>query len=100
MLAASAVAGLLWDRFGAGSTFHAGAAFCVLTLVGPGAAAADPASRVRQGAAPRDALAQRRGAKRPPCGPSLRHAVCEVGRRQRAACPLRTPTAKTLEETS
>jgi len=32
MLVASAVAGLLWDRFGAASTFHAGAAFCVLTL--------------------------------------------------------------------
>ena len=34
MLAASVVAGLLWDQFGAGFTFYAGAAFCVLTLFG------------------------------------------------------------------
>ncbi len=34
MLVASALAGLLWDRFGAASTFHAGAAFCVLSLIG------------------------------------------------------------------
>ena len=34
MLIASAVAGLLWDRFGASFTFLAGAAFCVLTLLG------------------------------------------------------------------
>jgi MFS family permease len=33
LLAASAVAGLLWDRLGAAATFHAGAVFCVLTLV-------------------------------------------------------------------
>jgi MFS family permease len=32
MLIASAVAGLLWDRWGASFTFYAGAAFCVLTL--------------------------------------------------------------------
>lgn len=32
MLAASALAGLLWDRFGAASTFYAGAAFCVVAL--------------------------------------------------------------------
>jgi MFS family permease len=32
MLVASAVAGLLWDQLGAAATFHAGAAFCVLTL--------------------------------------------------------------------
>jgi MFS family permease len=34
MLAASVVAGLLWDQLGAGFTFCAGAAFCVLTLLG------------------------------------------------------------------
>ncbi len=34
MLVASVVAGLLWDRLGASSTFAAGAAFCVLTLLG------------------------------------------------------------------
>lgn len=34
MLAASVVAGFLWDRFGAGMTFYAGAAFCVVTLLG------------------------------------------------------------------
>lgn len=33
MLVASALAGLLWDRYGAASTFHAGAGFCVLTLL-------------------------------------------------------------------
>jgi len=32
-LIASAFAGALWDRVGAGATFHAGAVFCVLTLV-------------------------------------------------------------------
>ena len=34
LLIASAVAGLLWDRWGASFTFYAGAAFCVLTLAG------------------------------------------------------------------
>lgn len=34
MLAASVVAGLLWDRLGASFTFHAGAAFCVMALAG------------------------------------------------------------------
>ena len=34
MLIASAVAGLLWDQFGASFTFHAGALFCVLALLG------------------------------------------------------------------
>jgi MFS family permease len=34
MLAASAIAGFLWDQFGAAFTFYAGAAFCTLTLVG------------------------------------------------------------------
>lgn len=33
MLAASVVAGLLWDRFGAASTFLAGAGFCGLALL-------------------------------------------------------------------
>jgi MFS family permease len=33
MLASSALAGWLWDRFGASQTFLAGAALCVLTLV-------------------------------------------------------------------
>lgn len=32
LLVASAVAGVLWDRFGAPTTFHTGAAFCVLSL--------------------------------------------------------------------
>lgn len=36
MLIASAVAGLLWDSLGASFTFYAGAAFCVLALVGLG----------------------------------------------------------------
>lgn len=34
MLVASLLAGLLWDRFGAASTFYAGAGFCVLALIG------------------------------------------------------------------
>jgi MFS family permease len=34
MLLASGLAGLLWDRHGAATTFHAGAAFCVITLLG------------------------------------------------------------------
>lgn len=34
MLIASAVAGLLWDQFGASFTFYAGALFCVLALLG------------------------------------------------------------------
>jgi MFS family permease len=33
MLAASVVAGLLWDRLGAPVTFYAGAGFCAITLV-------------------------------------------------------------------
>ncbi len=33
MLAASVIAGLLWDRLGAAYTFHAGAGFCLLTLL-------------------------------------------------------------------
>ena len=33
LLIASAVAGLLWDRFGASATFLAGAAFCVVSLL-------------------------------------------------------------------
>jgi MFS family permease len=34
MLAASVLAGLLWDRLGASFTFYAGAAFCVVTILG------------------------------------------------------------------
>ena len=34
MLAASVVAGLLWDQFGASFTFYAGAAFCGIALLG------------------------------------------------------------------
>jgi MFS family permease len=34
MIAASALAGLLWDRFGAPTTFLAGAGFTVLALLG------------------------------------------------------------------
>lgn len=34
MLIASAVAGLLWDQLGAPFTFYAGAAFCVMALLG------------------------------------------------------------------
>ena len=34
MLAASVLAGLLWDRLGASYTFYAGAVFCALALVG------------------------------------------------------------------
>ncbi len=33
MLVSSALAGLLWDRFGAATTFAAGGAFCVVTLL-------------------------------------------------------------------
>lgn len=33
MLVASVVAGQLWDTFGAGATFYAGAGFCLLTLL-------------------------------------------------------------------
>ena len=34
MLIASALAGLLWDQLGASFTFYAGAAFCVIALLG------------------------------------------------------------------
>lgn len=34
MLIASVVAGLLWDRLGASATFYAGAAFCLVALIG------------------------------------------------------------------
>jgi len=34
MLVASGVAGLIWDRLGASYTFYAGAAFCVVALLG------------------------------------------------------------------
>jgi MFS family permease len=36
MLAASVLAGALWDRFGAPVTFHSGAVFCLLALGGLG----------------------------------------------------------------
>jgi len=36
MLIASAIAGLLWDQLGAATTFHAGAVFCVIALIGLG----------------------------------------------------------------
>lgn len=34
MLIASVAAGLLWDQFGASSTFYAGAVFCIVALIG------------------------------------------------------------------
>jgi MFS family permease len=34
MLVASVVAGLLWDRLGASSTFYSGAIFCIVALIG------------------------------------------------------------------
>lgn len=34
MLVASVLAGLLWDRLGAASTFYAGAVFCIVALIG------------------------------------------------------------------
>jgi MFS family permease len=34
MLAASVLAGLLWDQLGASSTFYSGAVFCIVALVG------------------------------------------------------------------
>ncbi len=34
MLVASIVAGFVWDRFGAATTFYVGAAFCMVTLLG------------------------------------------------------------------
>lgn len=34
MLVASGLAGWLWDQYGAGATFYAGAGFCVLALLG------------------------------------------------------------------
>jgi MFS family permease len=34
MLVASVLAGVLWDQLGAAFTFYAGAAFCVVALVG------------------------------------------------------------------
>jgi TctA family transporter len=34
ILVASVVAGLLWDRLGASSTFYTGAVFCIVALIG------------------------------------------------------------------
>jgi MFS family permease len=45
MLAASAIAGLAWDRLGASFTFYAGAVFCALTLVALGFRPIAPARR-------------------------------------------------------
>lgn len=45
MLVASVLAGLLWDRFGASSTFHAGAVFCIVALIGLAKYQTHPASR-------------------------------------------------------
>lgn len=46
MLAASAVAGFIWDKLGAASTFHAGAALCVVALIGLAGRTASNPSRV------------------------------------------------------
>lgn len=48
MLVASVVAGLLWDRLGASSTFYAGAVFCVVALIG--------LAKYRRGAATMEAV--------------------------------------------
>jgi hypothetical protein len=49
MLAASLVAGLLWDSLGAAFTFYAGTAFCLVTLAAlawrPAGAGQDPSRR-------------------------------------------------------
>jgi MFS family permease len=34
MLIASGLAGYIWDRYGAATTFYIGAAFCLLALIG------------------------------------------------------------------
>jgi MFS family permease len=34
MLVASGLAGFVWDRFGAATTFYTGVAFCLLALAG------------------------------------------------------------------
>jgi len=51
-LVASALAGLLWDRFGAPATFQAGAAFSVLALFAVARARARPGDPRLEGAAP------------------------------------------------
>lgn len=45
MLLASILAGLLWDTWGASATFHAGAAFCVISLLALSVLRAPPAAR-------------------------------------------------------
>lgn len=45
VLIASIVAGLLWDRLGAASTFCAGAGFCVVALIGLSVHAYRPKSK-------------------------------------------------------
>jgi MFS family permease len=47
MLVASLVAGVLWDRLGAAATFHAGAAFCILALIGLAGNGAAASSAIR-----------------------------------------------------
>ncbi len=53
MLAASAVAGLLWDRLGASYTFYAGAAFCGIALIG---LTRQPSISIEQAAPPLDKI--------------------------------------------
>ena len=47
MLLASVLAGLLWDTWGASATFHAGAAFCVISLLALSVLRIRPAQRQR-----------------------------------------------------
>lgn len=51
MLIASVVAGLVWDRLGAASTFYAGAMFCVLALIALALRGGDGAQPGRSGIA-------------------------------------------------
>jgi MFS family permease len=48
ILVASTVAGLLWDSFGASFTFHAGAVFCVMAILGLAMAPAGSTGSVRE----------------------------------------------------
>ena len=45
MLVASGLAGFVWDRFGAATTFYTGAAFCLLALAGLASQPAHPTAR-------------------------------------------------------
>ena len=51
LLVASVVAGLLWDRFGATVTFHAGAVFCVVALAGLACQSIGPSSKASRSSA-------------------------------------------------